>query len=110
MTAEIAKRERRPLENMLSAKGSIGDGEKKTFVVVWANLPRTANYINLRINGLANSLYKKGKSTWIENTEASVRFHRLGDEYDVTRSTVRVVGTSFETVSSTLIRKYDPKK
>jgi len=110
VTAEIAKRERRSLENVLAVNGPIGDGQTKNIVVVFADFPRTANHIDVRISGFANSLFKAGKSAWIENTEASIRFYRVGDEFDVTREPVRLVGISYVTVDRKLIRKFTPKK
>lgn len=105
VTKAIAKKEGLPkLENLLAASGRLPQGETRHFVVVFQDLSRLANHIDVRIAGFANTLYKAGKTVWREDTELSLRFHRIGDEFEVTRHEVRRRRPRWVTVKRSKIR------
>ncbi|MEZ5989136.1 MAG: hypothetical protein R3F30_08440 [Planctomycetota bacterium] len=91
VTKAIQQRERdKDIVNLFEASGEIGDGETKKVLVLFANLDTEVNLLDLRVKGLANTLYKEGSKVYYEDTELSVKFHRIGDEYEVTRQRVEI--------------------
>lgn len=58
----------------------------------------------MRIGGLTNSVYIEGPDAWREKTEMQLAFHRVGDEFDVTRNPVFDKGKSWITVERKKIR------
>ncbi len=105
VTSAIAKKERKKkLVNIFLASGELADGASKEIVILFPKLSRLANRIDVRVSGLTNTLYRAGKTVWREDTELSIKFHRIGDEYDVTRNQVRDMGKSWMTVSRKKVR------
>jgi len=105
VTKAIAKQERqKDLVNLFEANGSLEDGASKTIVVIFGNLSPLTNTLDLRIKGLANTLYKEGAKVFFEDTELSIRFQRVGDEFDVTREKVYTKGKRWVVVKTDKIR------
>ncbi len=105
VTKAIAKQERENnLINFFEANGKIADGAKKTVVVIFGSLSPLTNTLDLRVKGLANTLYKEGAKVYSEDTELSIRFQRVGDEFDVTREKIYTKGKRWVVVSSKKIR------
>jgi len=105
VTKAIAKQEReKNLINLFEANGKIEDGSSKTIVVIFGDLSPLTNTLDLRIKGLANTLYKEGAKVYFEDTELSIRFQRVGDQFDVTREKVYTKGKRWVTVKTQKIR------
>lgn len=105
VTEAIAKKHDIPgLENVLAVSGELGDGESKDIVIVFGSLSNLANKIDVRISGLTNTLYHEGQTVWREETELSIKFHRIGDEFDVTRNKIRDRGKSWVTLKRSKVR------
>ena len=104
VTEAISKREGKKLVNLLAAPKSIGAGKSLDLVVILPNLSRYANDIDLRISGLASRIYRVGAHSWLEDTQLSIRFKRIGDEYDVTTHPIMDKGQSWVTVARKKVR------
>lgn len=105
VTQAIAKRHKlKKLENLLNVEGTLGDGDKKHVVIVFPALSNLANKIDVRVSGLTNMLYQEGKTVWREDTELSIKFHRVGDEFDTTRNRIIDKGKSWITERRTKVR------
>ena len=101
----IAKKTRqKDLQNFMALESELADGASKSCVIVFSKLSKYANNIDVRVGGLTNTIYKEGKTTWRENTELSMRFYRMGDEYEVTRNKVYDKGKRWVTVKREKIR------
>jgi len=105
VTKAIAKQEReKNLINLFEANGKLDDGASKTIVVVFGNLSPLTNTLDLRIKGMANTLYKEGAKVFSEETELSIRFQRVGDEFDVTREKVYTKSKRWVVVNTKKVR------
>ena len=105
VTKAIARKERRRgLVNLFMASGDIDAGATRAIVVVFGRLSTRANHIDVRIRGLTNLLYRDGKSYFLENTELSLPYHRIGDEFDIRRQEVRQKRQRWITIGMTKVR------
>ncbi|HMQ22976.1 MAG TPA: hypothetical protein PKE00_10840 [Planctomycetota bacterium] len=104
-TQKIAKKVgKEDLVNILALSGEIGDGESKSVAVVFSRISDLAHFIHVRVGGLTNSVYVEGKKAWREKTEVQLAFHRVGDEFDVTKNEVFDKGKTWITVERSEIR------
>ncbi len=104
VTKAISKRVGKKLTNLLDAPKSIGSGKSLDLVVVLPNLSRYANDIDLRISGLASRLFRVGGHSWVEDNQLSIRFKRIGDEYDVTMHPIMDKGQRWVMVARKKVR------
>ena len=96
---------------VVSRRGGLADrilliaaGATRAIVVVFGRLSTRANHIDVRIRGLTNLLYRDGKSYFLENTELSLPYHRIGDEFDIRRQEVRQKRQRWITIGMTKVR------
>ncbi|HHI78646.1 MAG TPA: hypothetical protein ENK02_01555 [Planctomycetes bacterium] len=104
VTEAISRRERKKLTNLLEAPKSLGKGQSLDLVLILPNLSRYANDIDIRISGLASKIFKVGGHSWAEDTQLSIRFKRIGDEYEVTTHPILDQGKRWVTVSRKKVR------
>ena len=96
----IAKVEKvKKLENVLSVSGNFDENATKRVVILFPNLTRLGNKVDVRVSGLTNTLFRAGNNVWREDTELSLKFHRIGDEDNIGDAKVIDKGKSWVTLS-----------
>jgi hypothetical protein len=105
VTEAIGKKEKiEGLVNLLALSGELADNESKDAVVVFPDLSPLANHIDVRIGGLTNTLFQEGRTVWLEETELSIKFHRVGDEFNATSNKVLDKGRTWVTLKREKVR------
>ncbi len=85
----IEKKEGKKLANLISLRGNLENGKSVDAVIIFGDLDRLADRIDIHIQGLSAYIYRDGLKVYKEIREYVIPFLRRGDEYEVYRNPVK---------------------
>ncbi len=100
----IEKKEGRKLANLISLRGNLEDGKSVDAVIIFEDLDRLADRIDVCIQGLSAYIYRDGLKVYKEVREYVIPFIRRGDEFEVYRNPVKKLIPRWVVVSRELFR------